>query len=83
MRRHRGERHPDFANSINSVALVYQEFGNYTAALPLLRQSLEINGATLGEAHRQFAAALGNLAKLHRHMGDYAAALPPVDKGPG
>jgi tetratricopeptide (TPR) repeat protein/CHAT domain-containing protein len=78
MRRHRGERHPAFANSINSLALVYQDLGDYAAALPLLRQALEINRATLGEAHPHFAAALNNLAGLYRDMGDYAAALPLV-----
>jgi CHAT domain-containing protein len=50
--------------------------GDHAAALPLLRQALEVRRAALGEAHPHFATSLNNLASLYHAMGDHAAALP-------
>jgi tetratricopeptide (TPR) repeat protein len=50
--------------------------GDRAAALPLLRQALEITRTALGEHHPDFAQSLNNLAALYRAMGDFAAALP-------
>ena len=50
--------------------------GNHAAALPLLRQALEIRRAKLGENHPNYAQSLNNLAALCGDMGDHAATLP-------
>ena len=71
-----GENHPDYAASLNNLAMLYQAMGDYAAALPLYRQALEIRRTALGENHPHYATSLNNLAGLYRAMGDYAAALP-------
>jgi tetratricopeptide (TPR) repeat protein len=71
-----GESHPDYAQSLNSLAVLLQDMGDYAAALAVLRHALEIHSTALGEGHPDYAADLHNLAGLYRDMGDYAAALP-------
>ena len=66
----------DYADSLNNLAILYQEMGDYAAAEPLYRQAMEIHRAALGEGHPDYATSLNNLALLYRPMGDYAAAEP-------
>ena len=44
-----GEKHPDYATSLNNLANLYQSTGAYAKAEPLYRQVLEINKQALGE----------------------------------
>ena len=37
-----GEGHPDYATSLNNLALLYLAMGDYARAEPLFRQALEI-----------------------------------------
>ena len=37
-----GENHPDYAQSLNNLALLYKSMGNYTRAEPLYQQALKI-----------------------------------------
>ena len=71
-----GESHPNYAASLNNLAVLHKELGEHTAALPLYRQALEIVRTAHGETHPDYATCLDNLARLHREMGNYAAALP-------
>jgi CHAT domain-containing protein/tetratricopeptide (TPR) repeat protein len=71
-----GERHPDFARSLNDLGMLYHKMGDHAAALPLFRQALEVFRTALGEAHPDFATSLHNLGALYQAMGDPAAALP-------
>src|SRR5436190_429122 len=57
-----GEAHPDFGNSLSSLAVFYQAMGDHAAAWPLARQALEVHRAALGEDHPHFALSLNNLA---------------------
>jgi tetratricopeptide (TPR) repeat protein len=66
-----GERHPDYAATLNSLAVLYQYQGDYAKAEPLFRQAREITRQALGERHPHYAASLNNLAFLYRDMGDY------------
>jgi tetratricopeptide (TPR) repeat protein/CHAT domain-containing protein len=75
-RQQRGESHPDYANSLNDLALLYHAMGNYAAAEPLYRQASTIRRKALGEKHPDYANGLNNLAELYREMGNYAAAEP-------
>ena len=43
-----GEGHPDYATSLNDLAVLYQEMGDYARAEPLFRQALEIREKALG-----------------------------------
>ena len=71
-----GENHPDYAASLNNLAMLYQAMGDYAKAEPLFRQALEIRKKALGENHPDYATSLNNLAVLYQAMGDYAKAEP-------
>jgi tetratricopeptide (TPR) repeat protein len=71
-----GEGHPSYAGSLNNLANLYGEMGDYASAVPLCRQALDIRRAALGEGHSSYATSLNNLAGLYQDMGDHAAALP-------
>jgi CHAT domain-containing protein len=71
-----GERHPDYATSLNNLAELLRSQGHYAAARPLCEQALAIRKAVLGERHPDYAASLNNLALLLESQGDYAAARP-------
>ncbi|MFP4221520.1 MAG: CHAT domain-containing protein, partial [Phormidium sp.] len=71
-----GETHPDVAASLNNLAGLYHDQGNYNAAEPLYRRSLEIRETALGESHPDVAQSLNNLAGLYHDQGNYNAAEP-------
>ena len=71
-----GEDHPDYASSLNNLALLYRDMGQYEKARPLLQQALEIRKRALGEDHPDYAISLTNLAELYEHMGQYEKAEP-------
>jgi CHAT domain-containing protein/tetratricopeptide (TPR) repeat protein len=61
-----GEYHPDLGRYIGDLATLYDRQGNYGAALPLYRQSFEINDRVLGGilnvgSEKAKAEALANL----------------------
>ena len=60
-----GEDHPDYATSLNNLAVLYQAMGDYARAEPLLRQAMEIRKQALGEDHPDYATSLNNLAGLY------------------
>jgi CHAT domain-containing protein/Flp pilus assembly protein TadD len=71
-----GEKHPDYATTLNNLALLYQAMGDYVKAEPLCKQALVIRKEALGEKHPDYATTLNNLALLYQAMGDYAKAEP-------
>jgi CHAT domain-containing protein/tetratricopeptide (TPR) repeat protein len=71
-----GEKHPDYALSLNNLAYLYVSKGEHARALPLYEQALAILKAALGDKHPACATSLNNLALLHSSRGDYARALP-------
>ena len=46
-----GPEHPDTANSLNNLALLYQVMGAYEQALPLYQRALKIIEKSLGPEH--------------------------------
>jgi hypothetical protein len=54
--------------------------GDHAAALPLLRQALEVRRQALGEAHPDYAASLNNLARLYAALGQPLEALPLLEQ---
>ena len=56
--------------------MLYQEMGDYRAALPLQHQALAIWKEVLGEKHSDYALSLNNLAALYREQGRYVDAEP-------
>ena len=71
-----GERHPDTTSSLNNLAVLLQDQGDYAAAKPLYEQALAIRKASLRRAPPRTATSLNNLARLLEAQGDYAAAKP-------
>ena len=50
--------------------------GDYSAAEPLMRQSLAIDEKLLGPDHPTVGAGLANLGLLLKYKGDYEGAEP-------
>jgi CHAT domain-containing protein len=70
----RGDKHLDYAISLNSLAVLHYSLGDYTKAEPLYQQAREIRQRLLGEKHPDYAQSLNNLAQLCKSVGDYAGA---------
>lgn len=71
-----GEDHPDYANSLTSLAMLLQSQSTPSDAELLLRKALEIRGRSLGENHPDYASTVNALASLYRARGDYVRAEP-------
>jgi len=69
-----GPDHPDFATSLNNLAVLLNAQGQYVEAERLHRRSLAIREKTLGPDHPTVATSLNNLAMLLRAQGQYVAA---------
>jgi tetratricopeptide (TPR) repeat protein len=59
-----GEKHPSYALSLNSLAMLYGTMGDYAKAEPLYLQARDIRKEALGEGHPSYALSLNNLAVL-------------------
>ena len=71
-----GPDHPDVAESLNNLALLYRIQGQYAQAEPLYQRSLAIWEKALGPDHPGVATSLNNLALLYQTQGQYAQAEP-------
>jgi tetratricopeptide (TPR) repeat protein len=61
-------RHPDVAKSLNNLAALYYNQGQYAKAKPLYQRALAIWEEALGPEHPALAKALENYAHLLRKM---------------
>jgi len=71
-----GVDHPSTATSLNNLALLLNDKGDYEGAEPLFRRALEIREKVLGVDHPETAMSLNNLAALLYAKGDYEGAEP-------
>ena len=71
-----GESHPDYATSLNNLAMLYRAQGHSGKAELLLREAHDIRKRVLGESHPDYAMSLYNLATLHHVQGESAKAEP-------
>ncbi len=71
-----GSEHPDIAETLNNLALLYESMGEYEKALTLYQRALEIRENLLGPEHLDVAIIRNNLASLYDSMGEYSKALP-------
>jgi CHAT domain-containing protein/tetratricopeptide (TPR) repeat protein len=71
-----GGRHPAYAASLNSLALLYLEMGEHGKALPLLLEARALRRQVQGEKHPDYATSLNNLASLYQARGEHGKALP-------
>ncbi|MEN8447018.1 MAG: toll/interleukin-1 receptor domain-containing protein, partial [Cyanobacteria bacterium J06555_13] len=71
-----GDEHPDVANSLNNLALLYDNQGRYSDAEPLYIDALAMYKRLLGDEHPDVALSLNNLAVLYDNQGRYSDAEP-------
>ena len=71
-----GPEHSDTATSLNNLADVLRDQGDFAGARPLHERALAIRERALGPEHPDTATSLNNLATLLKAEGDFAGALP-------
>ena len=71
-----GPDNPDTAKSLNNLAFLYDQTGDYAKAEPLYQQALRIYEKLLGPEHQETAQILDNLAGVYCSMAAYAKAEP-------
>jgi tetratricopeptide (TPR) repeat protein len=71
-----GPNHPDTATSLDNLAVLYADMGDYAKAEPLSQRALAIREKALGPNHPSTANSLNNRARLYEDLGDYAKAEP-------
>jgi tetratricopeptide (TPR) repeat protein len=75
-----GNVHPNVSTTLNNYGRVELEQSHIAEALPLLRESVELD-RTLGHAdHDDFVFSLNNLALAYRASGDPDAARPLLEE---
>ncbi len=68
--------HPETAEGLNNLALLYNHRGRYAEAEPLCKRALAIYEKARGPDHPLTATSLNNLAMLYHNQGRYAEAEP-------
>jgi tetratricopeptide (TPR) repeat protein len=71
-----GANHPDVAEGLDGLALLYHARGAYDQVEPLLIRALAIRESALGPTHPAIAVSLNNLALLYNTTDDYSKAEP-------
>jgi tetratricopeptide (TPR) repeat protein len=83
-----GPQNRDTARSLNNLAALYKEMGEYAKAESLYSATririlrcvrttlLRVDVKLLGPEHRSMAGILNNLAELYKDLGEYAKAEP-------
>jgi tetratricopeptide (TPR) repeat protein/transcriptional regulator with XRE-family HTH domain len=69
-----GEMHPDFAQCLNELGVLYHYQGKYTQAEAFYQQALSIREQVFGAGHLILAESLNNLGGLLYSQGKYARA---------
>jgi len=69
-----GQKHPDYATSLNNLAYALYGKGDYVDAEPLFERASAIRKDALGEKHPDYAHTLELLGLRHEKTGDYAGA---------
>ena len=64
------------ATTLNNLAGLYFEIGNYDKALPLYQRAFDIREKALGPKCPIFGSTLNRFGLLYHYMGDYDKALP-------
>jgi CHAT domain-containing protein len=63
-----------YVTTLNNLALLYQDLGDYRQALPLILKARDLCKEQKGSPN--YATSLNSLASLYGAMGDYHQALP-------
>ncbi|WP_353482845.1 CHAT domain-containing tetratricopeptide repeat protein [Haliscomenobacter sp.] len=71
-----GGEHPDYALTLNNLALLYRIMGQYDKAEPLYFEAIAVRGKALGREHPDYAQSLNGLAILYQEMAQLDKAEP-------
>jgi len=71
-----GNDHPDTLISLNNLADLFKDKGDYESALPLYKECLAKRRLVLGNDHPDTLTSIFNLATLFKNKRDYYRALP-------
>ncbi|KAK1983101.1 hypothetical protein LZ30DRAFT_624045 [Colletotrichum cereale] len=69
-----GEKHPETLNSMNNLALTYQNQGQWKEAEELQARVLDISKRVLGEEHPSTLSSMNNLAMTYQKQGRWKEA---------
>jgi CHAT domain-containing protein/Tfp pilus assembly protein PilF len=69
-----GEKHPDFAISLQNLGALYQAKGNFEKARSLYQQALDVDKANGGVHTLTYANTQANLGTVYEEMGDLKKA---------
>jgi len=75
-----GADHPDVARSVNNLANLLVESGDYAGAKPLYERVLRIQDQKLDPNDPLIAKTLNNFANLISDMGDYTGSRPLYER---
>jgi tetratricopeptide (TPR) repeat protein len=75
-----GPEHPATAQSLNNLALLLWNQGDFAGARPLFERALAIREKVLGPDHPNTATSLSNLARLLQDQGDLTGARPLFER---
>lgn len=75
-----GPEHPETADLLGSLAVMYHKRRNYADAETLHRRALLIREKTMGTEHPAVATSLNNLALLYKDQGKYAEAQKMLER---
>jgi tetratricopeptide (TPR) repeat protein len=70
-----GDNHPDVAESLNNLGMLYVENDNYEEAEEFLQRALEIRKSNYGTEHPKFAESLNNLAYFYKKRYYYSKII--------
>ena len=71
-----GPDHSKTAESLNNIAVVYQDQRRFADAEPVLQRALAIFEKQLGPEHSLTAITRDNLAKMYQAQGQHPRAMP-------
>ena len=71
-----GENHPDYADSLNDLGVLYHLMDDKATAVLHYEMARSIRRQVLGENHPNYAQSLNNLGQLYQETGDYTEAEP-------
>ncbi|MEN8197728.1 MAG: tetratricopeptide repeat protein, partial [Pseudomonadota bacterium] len=74
---------PQMGMSLNSLAALYDAYGEYDAALPLYEHALRIMEAAYGPDSPEAASLLNGIAELYRATERVAEAIPLFERAIG
>ncbi|KAK9901713.1 hypothetical protein WJX75_009833 [Coccomyxa subellipsoidea] len=75
-----GPSHPDLADSLSNLAILYNQRGDFERAQPLYERALRIYEAVYGPSSTEVAHTLTDLAVLHLEQGNDASGRPLLQK---